>query len=166
MTLAAEGILFEEALYRIETDFHMNYNTELCIFFEWISWRRGVVVITTAQLHSTKPELRFCAGSNPARGVSEIRDGEDLRLSSVNHNTKTIHHYHHHPQSLIQNDKIKTKLKAIITLSKKMQLESRMVIPENIRQYKCCLHHRYSSVPNNERWYAFCRTSHWEVSIP
>ena len=43
-----------------------------------VMWRRGVVVITTAQLHSTKPELRFCAGSNPARGVSEIRDGEDL----------------------------------------------------------------------------------------
>ena len=42
------------------------------------SVRRGVVVIATAQLHSTKPELRFCAGSNPARGVSEIRDGEDL----------------------------------------------------------------------------------------
>ena len=41
-------------------------------------WRRGVVVITTAQLHSTKPELRLCAGSNPAHGVSEIRDGEDL----------------------------------------------------------------------------------------
>ena len=37
-----------------------------------------VVVITTAQLHSRKPELRFCAGSNPARGVLEIRDGEDL----------------------------------------------------------------------------------------
>ena len=36
------------------------------------------VVITTAQLNSIKPELRFCAGSNPARGVSEIRDGEDL----------------------------------------------------------------------------------------
>ena len=41
-------------------------------------WHRGVVVITTAQLHSTKPELRFCTGSNPARGVSGIRDGEDL----------------------------------------------------------------------------------------
>ena len=40
--------------------------------------RRSVVVITTAKLHSTKPELRFCAGSYPARGVSEIRDGEDL----------------------------------------------------------------------------------------
>ena len=37
-----------------------------------------LVVITTVQLHSTKPELRFCAGSNPARGVSEIRDGENL----------------------------------------------------------------------------------------
>ena len=45
-------------------------------FFCW--WRRGVVVITTAQLHSTKPELRIRAGSNSARGVSEIRDGEDL----------------------------------------------------------------------------------------
>ena len=41
-------------------------------------WRRGVVDITTAQLHSTKPELSFCTGSNPARGVSEIHDGEDL----------------------------------------------------------------------------------------
>ena len=37
-----------------------------------------VVVITIAQLHPTKPELRFCAGSNFARGVSEICDGEDL----------------------------------------------------------------------------------------
>ena len=40
--------------------------------------RHGVVVITTAQLHSTKPELRFCAGLNPSGGVSEICDGEDL----------------------------------------------------------------------------------------
>ena len=40
--------------------------------------RRGVVVVTTAQLHSTKLELRFCAGLNPARDMSEIRDGEDL----------------------------------------------------------------------------------------
>ena len=62
-----------------------------------------LVVITTAQLHSTKPELRFCAGSKPARGVSEIRDGEDLTmvpagnkakcLSLVNHTTKTIHQF-------------------------------------------------------------------------
>ena len=38
----------------------------------------GVVVTATAQLHSIKSELRFYGGSNPARGVSEIRDGEDL----------------------------------------------------------------------------------------
>ena len=39
-------------------------------------WRPGV--ITTAQLHSIKPELRLCAGLNPALGMSEIHDGEDL----------------------------------------------------------------------------------------
>ena len=33
--------------------------------------------IPTAQLHSTKPKLGFCAGSNPAGYVSEIRDGDD-----------------------------------------------------------------------------------------
>ena len=43
-----------------------------------VMWHCGVVVITTAQLHSTKPELRFCAGSKPAHAMSEIRDGEDL----------------------------------------------------------------------------------------
>ena len=36
------------------------------------------MVIATAQVHSAKPEIRFCAGSNPARGISEIRDSEDL----------------------------------------------------------------------------------------
>ena len=35
-----------------------------------IKWLRGVVVIITAHLHSTNPELRFCAGSNPACSVS------------------------------------------------------------------------------------------------
>ena len=43
-----------------------------------VKWYRGAVVITTAQLHSTKLELKFCAGSNPAGGMWEIRDGEDL----------------------------------------------------------------------------------------
>ena len=41
-------------------------------------WRHGVVVITTAQLPSTKPKLRFWAGSYPALDVSEICDGENL----------------------------------------------------------------------------------------
>ena len=39
---------------------------------------RGVVVITTVQLYSTKSKLRFCAGSNPARGAFEICDNENL----------------------------------------------------------------------------------------
>ena len=47
------------------------------IFFSFF-WCRGVVVITAAQLDSTKPELRFCAGLNPACGVPEICDAEDL----------------------------------------------------------------------------------------
>ena len=41
-------------------------------------WHCGVVVITTAQLHSTKRELRFCAVSNLARSISEICDDEDF----------------------------------------------------------------------------------------
>ena len=50
--------------------------------YDWIKlnkvhmWRRGAVAITTDQLHSTNFELRFCAGSNPACSVSEIRDDE------------------------------------------------------------------------------------------
>ena len=43
-----------------------------------VKWYCGAVVITTAQLHSTKPELKFCAGSNPACRVSDINNGEDL----------------------------------------------------------------------------------------
>ena len=39
---------------------------------------QGVVVITTAQLDSTRPELRLWAGLNPDREVLEIRDAEDL----------------------------------------------------------------------------------------
>ena len=61
----------------------------------------GAAVITTAQLYSSKPEHKFCAGLNPARGVSEmvtyIPAGNNAkRLSSVNHTTKTIHHHHQH----------------------------------------------------------------------
>ena len=37
-----------------------------------VSWCPGVVVITTVQFYSTKPELRFCADSDPAGSVSEI----------------------------------------------------------------------------------------------
>ena len=81
----------------------MVLSSQLFVCQLWvIMLSRGVVVITTAQLYSTKPELRSCAGSNPARSVSEMRDGENLwqwsrlemrckRLSSVNQSAKTIH---------------------------------------------------------------------------
>ena len=52
--------------------FELSYNLIEKIVVPWL------VVITTAQLHSTKPKLRFCAGSNPARCMSEIRNGEEL----------------------------------------------------------------------------------------
>ena len=43
-----------------------------------VMWGRGVVVITTTQLRSTNPELRFCTGSNSTCGESEIHNDEDL----------------------------------------------------------------------------------------
>ena len=38
----------------------------------------GVMVITIAQIHSAKLRIRFCAGYNPARGMSEICIGKNL----------------------------------------------------------------------------------------
>ena len=59
-------VLFENL--RISWTFNLQINL----------WRSDVVVTTTAQLHSTKSELKFWGGSNPARGMSDICDGEDL----------------------------------------------------------------------------------------
>ena len=41
-------------------------------------WSHGVVLITSAQLYSTKPEIRFCTDSNLAHNMLKIRDGMDL----------------------------------------------------------------------------------------
>ena len=38
----------------------------------------GVTVSITAQLDSAKPEIKFCAGSNPARGMSKICNCKNL----------------------------------------------------------------------------------------
>ena len=40
-----------------------------------MAWCSGYHYCT---VHSTNPELRFCTGSNPAHGMLEIHDGEDL----------------------------------------------------------------------------------------
>ena len=63
-------------------------------------WRHAAVVISTAQLLSTKPELRFCAGLNFACVLFEICNGENLRHGPdwkwgstpliVNHSAKAI----------------------------------------------------------------------------
>ena len=39
------------------------------------AWRR---VTTTVKLHSIKPEIRFCAVSNPTRGMSQTCDCENV----------------------------------------------------------------------------------------
>ena len=74
------------------------YITEINLCWKWLTfikwltlikridtwkWLRRLV-INTVQLHPTKPELRFCAGSNPARGVSEIHVGEGISGNSPN----------------------------------------------------------------------------------
>ena len=57
-------------------------------------WLRNVMVIATAQLYSSKPELRFCASSNTTCVLSEIRNCEDLwsrleiRLNAFRWSTK------------------------------------------------------------------------------
>ena len=54
----------------------------LCIVFVYIRFIRfilGVMIITIAQLHPAKPELRFCAGLKIVHGVSEVRNGDNLR---------------------------------------------------------------------------------------
>ena len=57
------------------------------------TWRCSVVVITTAHPHSSKPDLRFCAGSNPALQWSRL---EIIRLNAFCRSTIPNHHHHHH----------------------------------------------------------------------
>ena len=84
--------------------------TVICnIISAYLEWYCSVVVITTAQLHSTKLKLKFCTGSNPAHVMLEIHDGEDLwqwswleiRLHvfpwlTIPRKQFIIHHHHHH----------------------------------------------------------------------
>lgn len=67
-----------------------------------------VVIIATAQLHSTQPKLWFCLDSNLACSVSEIRDDKDLeqlpRLEirlNVFCRSATPTHTHPHPHTQI-----------------------------------------------------------------
>ena len=64
--------------FHMDPIFYHSFDDRVGIHMPWISIRRGILVIITPQIHSTRPELRFCIGLNPACGVSEIRNGEDL----------------------------------------------------------------------------------------
>ena len=74
-------------------------------------WNSGhsVVVIITVQLHSTKPELWFNAGSNPPRSMSEILQWwafltwsrleiglNVFRWLTISQKICYHHHHHHH----------------------------------------------------------------------
>ena len=83
------NIAIEFCIFELKTD-NFDFLDQIC--------PKRAFLITTAQLHSWKPEFRFCIGSNPAYSVLEIRDGEDLWqwswleirlcLLLVNHTTK------------------------------------------------------------------------------
>lgn len=72
---------------------------DLLLPFQW--WR-GVQVITTAQLHSSRFEFRFWIDLNPTLGESGICNSQNVchisytRLEiRLNHTTKTIYYCHH-----------------------------------------------------------------------
>ena len=64
----------KQARLKILSQNRKDFQTQVARIKQTIAnyWRHGVVVITTAQLHSTKRELRFCAGSKPC--LRRIRD--------------------------------------------------------------------------------------------
>ena len=94
--------------------------TEICI-----SLLKNLItsIISTAQLHSIKPEIMFCAVSNPARSVVEIRDGEDLwqwsrleiRLNAIRRSTIL------QKQHIKENTANKTKYVLVENELKKLQ---------------------------------------------
>ena len=71
-----------------------------------MEWRLGVVVVTTTQLHSPKPQLKILRKfKSCSQCVGDLRwwvflamvpaGNKTKRLASVNHSAKTIHHHHH-----------------------------------------------------------------------
>ena len=64
------------ALERLQGTRELHFKMLMVIYL--IKFLPDTSFVHLEQWCSTKSELRLCAGSNPARGVSEIRDGEDL----------------------------------------------------------------------------------------
>ena len=85
-------------------------------------WRYGAVVITTAQLHSTKPwtqvlcKFQSCSwhvrDSQWWGSLTIVLAGNKVKCpSSVNHTTRTIHHHIHY---LIHNKICATKMFSVL----------------------------------------------------
>ena len=68
------SVLYLDHSYLKYLFFSMRISYIMDMVLQWLSlqkpprWSRGVMVITTAQFHATKSELRFYAGSNPPPG--------------------------------------------------------------------------------------------------
>ena len=59
---------------------NLGSKTESCesLYLMKAHGRYDVVAITTRRRHPIKPGLRLCTDLNPAHGVSEVCDGENL----------------------------------------------------------------------------------------
>ena len=57
---------------------YMSFICYICTLLYFSCVVPWVVVITTTQFYSTKPELRLCGGLNLALGASEIHDCEEV----------------------------------------------------------------------------------------
>ena len=98
-------------------------------------------------------EFRFCAGSNPVCGVLEIHGSEYLwqcsrlenkakHLLSVNHTTKTIHHYHHFESS---RNRAVNVLKSLIIRFMCVCLHSMTLVASSDCNDVCDTHEMYGS---------------------
>ena len=81
------------------------------------------MVITTAHLHSTKPELRFKSCSRRVgdsrwwRSLTMVPAGNNaIRLSAVNLATKTILHYHHHQRTIFPKNLFLQNISLVLVL--------------------------------------------------
>ena len=69
--LCTRIVIHKESLFS-----YLPTKTRLFFATDTPMWCWGVVVITTAEHHSTKSEIRFCACLNPAHGMLEVGDGK------------------------------------------------------------------------------------------
>ena len=79
----AETFTDRNSLGRKATRSYLTQSTEAALSLETQNWsrtayQRDVVVIDAARSYLTESKLRFCTGSNPVRGVSEVCVSENL----------------------------------------------------------------------------------------